>query len=219
VLTLDVFTPWFAFAAVLITLLYIQRWIHRHLFGVGFLLSREKHAATMVYYFFLLPGVVLHEFSHYIVAYIIGYNAKKFNFFPEAQEDGSLEMGFVQLDEIRNPVFATLVGTAPLISGIFIVVWISTSLLDLPTFFSKVSTGDLNIIGNALGKLVSRTDFFLWTYILFGVANAMMPNREDRRGWFALGGAFLAFCLVFIVIGEQIIIVNLLNGPIATLLN
>src|SRR5262249_47405563 len=137
----------------------------------------------------------------------------------EAMEDGSLEMGFVQLDEIRNPVFATLVGTAPLISGILVVVWISTSLLDLPTFFSKVSTGDINIIGDALGKLVSRTDFYLWTYILFGVANAMMPNREDRRGWLALLGAFAAFCIGFIIIGEQIIIVNLLNGPIATLLN
>src|SRR5215813_63188 len=128
-LSFDLLIPWITLAAVLIPLLYVQRWIHRHLFGMGFLLSREKQSATFLYYLFLLPGVFLHEFSHYMMAGVFGVRPKHFTFFPKTQEDGSLEMGFLELEDVKNPVYSAVIGSAPIISGLIVVVYISCNML------------------------------------------------------------------------------------------
>ncbi len=214
--TYDLLLPWIALALVLLPLLYVQRWIHKHLFGIGYLTSREKHAATLFYYLFLLPGVFLHEFSHYMVAGIFGVHSTRFTFFPEAQEDGSLEMGFVELEEVKNPVYAAFIGIAPLITGMLAVVWISNTRLNLPAFFVSIqNASDLGQIGTAVQHLFSQADFLLWTYLLFAIANAMMPSAEDRRGWWVVlvaAGLFLAFMAIF---GFANVVVGWLQGPIA----
>src|SRR5512142_544322 len=120
----DLLIPWFTLAAALGPLLYVQRCIHRHVFGVGYLLSREKRAATLFYYLFLLPGVILHELSAYLMAGVFNVPSTRFTLYPEAQEDGSLETGFVQLEEVKNPVYATFIGIAPLVTGMLVVVLI-----------------------------------------------------------------------------------------------
>src|SRR5690349_3411878 len=130
--TFDLLIPWIVLAITLVLLLYVQRWIHRHLFGVGYLISREKHAATFFYYLLLLPGVVLHEVSRYLVAGMFHVNPAAFMLFPEAQEDGSLEMGFIRLAIVKNPVYAALIGVAPLLTGMAVIVLISQNALDLP---------------------------------------------------------------------------------------
>ncbi len=218
-LTFDLLIPWITLAAVLIPLLYVQRWIHRHLFGMGFLLSREKQAATLFYYLFLLPGVFLHEFSHYMMAGVFGVRPKHFTFFPHAQEDGSLEMGFLELEQVKNPIYAAVIGIAPLISGMLVVVYISNNILILPGFFAMVQNADITTIGIAVQRLVTLPDFPLWFYILFAVANAMMPGTEDRRGWWVIGAAVGIVVLFLTIIGLQQIAVNLLQGPIAKALS
>jgi len=213
--TFDLFTPWIVLAITLALLLSIQRWIHRHLFGVGYLISREKHAATFFYYLLLLPGVALHEVSRYLVAGMFHVNPAAFMLFPEAQEDGSLEMGFIRLAIIKNPVYAALIGVAPLLTGMAVIVLISQNALDLPTFFARIQSGDIYEIGAALQDLVNRPDFLLWTYILFAVANAMMPNAEDRMGWWIIGAVGGGIILFLVVIGLHQIVVAWLAGPIA----
>src|SRR5262249_37438432 len=123
--TFDLIIPWLTFAVVLGALLYVQRWIHRHLFGMGYLIGKEKHAATLFYYLRRLRCVFLHEFSYYMMAGVFGIRHKKFEPFPRAQEDGSLEMGFVELEEVKNPVHAAFIGVAPLLTGMLVVVYIS----------------------------------------------------------------------------------------------
>ncbi len=213
--TFDLLTPWIVLAVALVLLLYVQRWIHRHLFGVGYLISREKHAATFFYYLLLLPGVILHEVSHYFVAGMFHVAPVHFMLFPEAQEDGSLEMGFIRLAAVKNPIYAAFIGAAPLLSGIAVIVLISHSMLDLPTFFARVGSWNIYEIGAAVQALVNKPDFLLWTYILFAVANAMMPNAEDRMGWWIIGAVGGGIILFLIVIGLHQIVVAWLSGPIA----
>src|SRR5258708_701063 len=160
----DLLIPWISFGIVIWLLLTVQRWIHRHLFGMGYLLAKEKHAATFFYYLLLAPGVFLHEISHYLMAGIFGIGHKKFDLFPHAQEDGSLEMGFIELEEIKNPVHAVFVGAAPLFTGLIAVVLISNSILNLPQFFASFQTGDLNVIFSAFQLLSGKADFLLWVY-------------------------------------------------------
>jgi len=214
-LTFDLIIPWLPLVAVILALLYVQRWIHRHLFGMGFLLSREKQSATLFYYLLLLPGVALHEFSHYMMAGVFGIRPKHFTFFPHAQEDGSLEMGFLELEQVKNPIYAAVIGIAPLISGMLVVVYISNNILNLPLFFASLQNADVTTVGDSVRRLVTLPDFPLWFYILFAVANAMMPGKEDRRGWWIIGAAVGVVVLFLTIIGLQQIAVNLLTGPIA----
>jgi len=213
--TYDLLIPWITLALALLPLLYVQRWIHKHLFGIGYLTSREKHAATLFYYLFLLPGVFLHEFSHYMVAGIFGVHSTRFTFFPEAQEDGSLEMGFIELEEVKNPIYAAFIGIAPLLSGMAAVVWISNTRLNLPTFFASVQNASLDQVATAVQHLVGQPDFLLWTYLLFAIANAMMPSGEDRRGWWVVLVAAGLFLLFLTIAGFSKVVVGWLQGPIS----
>ncbi len=213
--TFDLLIPWITLAVTLVPLLYVQRWIHRHLFGMGYLIGREKQAATLFYYMFLLPGVVLHELSAYLMAGVFNVPSTRFTIYPEAQEDGSLELGFVQLEEVKNPVYAAFIGTAPLLAGIGAVVFISNSILDLPSFFARLQTGELEQIGAAIQGLVGKPDFLLWFYLLFAVANTMMGNREDRRGWWLIGAVGGGLLFFLALIGMSQIVVAWLSGPIS----
>jgi hypothetical protein len=42
----NLLTPWIELAAVLIILIYVEKWIHSHLYGVGWLLTNDKKTAT-----------------------------------------------------------------------------------------------------------------------------------------------------------------------------
>ena len=53
----DLLTPWMILAAVLVPLVYVEKWIHSHLYGVGWLLTNDNRSATTLYYVLLLPGV------------------------------------------------------------------------------------------------------------------------------------------------------------------
>src|SRR5262249_44964121 len=70
-----------------------------------------------------------------------------------------------------------------------------------------------------IGQFLSKPDVFFWMYILFAVSNAMMPNKEDRRGWIYIGIAVGAFLLVFLLLGFGFAVQAWLAGPLADALN
>ncbi len=51
-----------------VALLLMQRWIHTHLHGVSMLITRRAEWAVILYSLVLLPGVFLHEISHWLTA-------------------------------------------------------------------------------------------------------------------------------------------------------
>lgn len=214
----DLVIPWITFSATLLLLVWIQHWIHEHLFGVSYLIVRENGFATVLYFLILLPGVILHEASRYIMAGIFRISPSYVTFSPDPKEDGSFELGFVHFDTILNPFHGGIVGVAPLIAGMALVAFIGGTVLDLPAFLSSFGSGDINVIGAALGKLIGKPDFWLLLYILFGVSNTMMPSREDRRGWWIVGALFFGLILVLMVIGLYQAIINLFAGPVTKVL-
>src|SRR5258708_460569 len=213
--TYDLLIPWVRFGLMIGALLFVQRWIHRHLFGMGYLIGKQKHAATLFYYLLLLPGVFLHEFSHYMMAGVFGIGHKKFELFPRAQDDGSLEMGFIELEEVKNPVHAAFIGIAPLLTGMAVVVYISNSMLNLPELFQSFRNGDLTVRLAALQLVTTKPDFLLWTYIAFAVANSMMPSAEDWRGWWLVGAGTIIVLLFLTIIGFQTMVVNFMAGQLS----
>ncbi len=210
----DLLTPWLILGAILVVVVYVENWVHSHLYGIGWVITSDKKSATALYYLLLSPGVFVHEFTQYIVAGALNVKIKRVIAWPQGQEDGTLRLDFVQIKE-ANRVQAALIGAAPLFTGLAIIWAISTHILNLEEVLTALGTADLQAIGTALQRVGSTPDFYLWLYVLFTISNAMLPTPADRRGWplvFLLFGGVLLF-LVLIGVGH--VLLQTFTGPVA----
>lgn len=216
---LDLIAPWIVFAVILFPLLALERWIHRHLYGIGWLLTKDKERATVLYYLILLPGVFVHEFTQWLAAGALNVRTRQITAWPEAQDSGALRLNFVRLEK-TDTFRAALIGAAPLVAGVLIVLFISQNIFDVRQIAEAFSAGELPAILAQLQRLFATPDFWLWLYLLFAVGNAMIPTPADRQGWPFLLGIFgaIAVFLLIIGLGEEVIL-PFLQGPITRALD
>ena len=142
--------------------------------------------AILINQIVFLPGVVLHEMSHLVVARLLGVPTMGFSVWPKKQSDGSLRLGYVHTKKV-DFVRESLIGVAPLIFGCAAVAAIGLKLLDLDDVGIALLRGDfLNGFINVL-HVFRSADLFIWGYVLFALSNTMMPSSSDRRAWPVLG--------------------------------
>ncbi|RME45572.1 MAG: hypothetical protein D6796_10275 [Caldilineae bacterium] len=190
--------PWSNFAwliASLLVLLLLNRWITIHVQGVGFLLSGNRITAIWLYFFLFLPGIMLHELSHYLMALFLQVRVSRFSLWPRLQGKRNLVLGSVEVQG-AGPLRHSLVGVAPLLFGSLVVVLIGR-LLQFDAVGAALAEGDLSLAFDAAGQSFLTPDFWLWLYLLFAVANAMLPSPSDRLYW----GPVLLFIGAMIVLG------------------
>ena len=94
--------PILALCIVLVLLVISERWINRHLQGIWLLIFRDPDIAMITYSLTVLPGVILHEGSHWVVATLIGVRTGRFSVFPERTTDGHLRLGFVETETVKS---------------------------------------------------------------------------------------------------------------------
>lgn len=197
----EAITPWLALAAVLIPLIYIERWLHRHLYGVGWLMSRgNPRTATALYYIVLFPGVFVHEFTQYLVAGALNVRIKKDVNWPEAQNDGTLRLDFVRIQK-AHWYQAAIIGAAPMFVGTALVWVISNHVLKLTQLLDAFSEHDIRLVGTAIENLAQTPDSYIWLYLIFAISNAMFPTPADRQGWPLFIGVFSALMIMLVILG------------------
>ena len=179
------YTPLIWVAILLPLLLILERWIHRHLRGVSLLLMGQHDRSIYLYALVLLPGVFLHESSHWLVAKLLGVRTGRFSIFPRQQEDGSLQLGYVEYYRGRNlgPVRESLIGAAPLLVGTLVIVLIGRYIFQLSNINSLIQTPTVENLIFVMRQIFATKDVFIWLYLLFAISNAMMPSPSDRRAW------------------------------------
>jgi len=160
---------------VIFALALLNRWLMVHLQIGGFLLFGDRNAATLFFFIVLFPGIFLHELSHWLTARALGLKTHAFTLWPKAQENGRLELGAVEVEHGAAPAMA-LVGAAPFLFGS------AALLLIVHHIAGRTDVGRLFSDPAAIGALLEQvSDFWLWLYLLFAVANAMMPSAADRE--------------------------------------
>ncbi|NTU62483.1 MAG: hypothetical protein HGB05_03570, partial [Chloroflexi bacterium] len=130
----------------------------------------------------LLPGVALHELSHATVAALLGVKTANLTLIPQRQPDGHVRLGSVQVERV-DVVRSSLIGLAPLLAGSIAIVLIVRFAFDVNTLGEAVQRGDIAGLLSLLGGLLRAPDAWLWLYLLFSIANAMMPSPSDRETW------------------------------------
>src|SRR5258706_5245201 len=96
-------------------------------------LGGNQRTLIVAWSIIFLPGTVIHEISHFLLAAATGARTGKIEIFPEflekelAGEEKSqgVRLGSVQVSRL-NPIQGFLVGMAPFFSGLGLLVWLAS---------------------------------------------------------------------------------------------
>src|SRR5690349_736728 len=121
----------------------IERWLHQHIFKVGWLLTQNYQTTTILYYTIFLPGVVLHELVYWLAAGMMNVRADRAIKWPEAQEVGELKLNFVQINPKASVLRKAIISIAPLLVGLVSIWYIAANIFDITAVFRQMSTGNL----------------------------------------------------------------------------
>ena len=136
-----------------------------------------------------LPGTILHEVSHFLVALALGVRTGKVEVLPEFIEDtgsdnNKVHLGYVQVAKM-NPLQGFFVGFAPLITGSGVLVWLSTLI---PTYYDDKNYWLLALV----------------IYIFFAVANSFFPSWQDIKQTLVFVFIVVIFLIAFFLFGFKV---------------
>lgn len=146
----------FLFIAQTIVLFFVVQSSINTLFYILQKLFRSQSIAYRVLAFIFLPGTIVHELSHFLMALILGLRVRDIHIFPE-WKGASIKLGYV-LYEKKDPFRGILVGIAPLIVGILFLWWISA----LEPFY--------------IDSLFIKIAIF---YLVFAITSTMFSSKQD----------------------------------------
>jgi hypothetical protein len=126
--------------------------------------------------------VALHELSHALMAALLGVKTANLTLIPQRQSDGHVRLGSVQVERV-DAVRSSLIGLAPLLTGSVAILLIIRFAFDVNTIGDAVRRGDVAALLSSMGALLRAPDAWLWLYLVFAIANAMMPSPSDRETW------------------------------------
>jgi hypothetical protein len=176
--------PWLSLVWLILVfflMLGLRRWIEAHVQGVAYLVTGDPAVALWIFFLIFLPGTLVHELSHWLAAKLLGVRTGRIVIWPQAKRDRSLWLGAIQIGR-ADPLRSSLIGLAPLISGSLLVALIGAHL-QLDALGGAVASGRWDPVWEALIRSVSLPDFWLWLYLLFAIANRMLPSPADREPW------------------------------------
>ncbi len=175
------------FLLMLVPLIALQRVLHREIQAALYIASGGNAKLTMaVFSLLFFPGVVLHEFSHFIMAKLLFVRTRNFSVIPKMMPEGYLRMGYVEVAE-TDIVRDSLIGAAPLILGNLAVAYIAIYRLHLIPLWDVLRNGQINLFLLGLSLLPGVPDFALWFYLTFAISSTMLPSQSDRHAWLPLG--------------------------------
>lgn len=139
-----------------------------------FLLSRKMSEALSKFMsinllsFLFLPGVIIHELSHMLIAVILFVPVGDMEFAPK-KSPGGLKLGSIEIAK-TDPIRRSIIGFAPVFVGLMIVIGIVYLFTSNIEFFKDK---DFYILGAVLLAIV---------YLLFAISNTMFSSSKDMEG-------------------------------------
>ena len=181
-------------------LLILQQKLHREIQSIILLLTRRIGVTIVLYSLLFFPGVVLHEFSHWLMAKVVGVPTGRFSLFPRQIDEGRIRLGYVETaktDLLRD----ALIGAAPLFAGGIVIAFISWKYLGISQLWGSLSVDGWDGWGEAIQHVLRQPDFWLWFYLIFAVSSTMFPSRSDWHAWPPLFVVVFVLLLLSVVAG------------------
>jgi len=156
-------------------LLFVRRWLAQTFIRLVLVLGGSQSTAIWAYAVATLPGVLLHEVAHFLTAALLGLRTGKIEMLPRLLSDGGVEMGSVQVEQ-KDPFRLSLVGLAPLLFGLPMVIWLSHLVVPAEAWVVLLSPQAMMIWWLTFPH-------WLILYILSTIALHMFPSTKDMASW------------------------------------
>lgn len=157
-----------------VCLLLFRRWLGQSIVTLVQILGGSTSTAIWLYSVISLPGVLAHEIAHFFVAALLGLRTGTIALLPHISSDGAIELGSVQVER-KDPVRLALVGLAPLLFGIPLVLWLTASVA------ATLPHDTLTLLTIIRSWLIFPHSLLL--YILTTIALHMFPSNRDMNSW------------------------------------
>jgi len=198
--------------SLLFTLFYLPL---KHLPAIGSCRRQVQAGQTISNHlvsFLFLPGTVIHEFSHAIVAKLLGAEIGEINVYPHRdKETGEFKAGSIEIEEV-DPVRLSLIGIAPSLVGL--------AILSFTIFYLFKYNLPLDNIISATNILFQTQNYPLFL-VIFIISMTMFTSKKDLREFFlvvpfiALVVGLLYYVGFRISLSENLI--NFLKRPLTSL--
>ncbi len=184
--------PIVLFIIVFVATIVLQQWLHRHIQGFGLALTGNPGCALRLLFYLLLPGIILHEGSHYVVAKLLFVRTNGITVGVGRAKRRQISLGSVNIDR-ADPIRESLIGVAPFVVGIA-AIWLMVGMA-----FGLWPQDGLSFELMFRRVMEYSHDWTTWLdlYLIFAVSTAMIPSESDREPWlpvisfFGLGVAVL----------------------------
>lgn len=151
--------------AEIIILYFFSRSLTKNLSYILHRFLKHKKLTVYILAILFLPGTIIHEFSHQLMAELLFVRTGRIHLIPEIVGN-DIKMGHAEI-QITDPIRRFFIGIAPFIFGIFIL--LSSIYLSMKYFSSE----NLWII-------------IILLYVVFQIGNTMFASKKDMEGAFAL---------------------------------
>lgn len=168
-----------ALGLALLILFWLSREISLRTQLFTYHMTGSADAATVAIFLLFLPGIILHEGAHWVMARLLGLRAGRFRVWPQAQGDRiglgsvSVQSGGIWRDSI--------VGMAPLFAGTLLITLIGAGIFRTDQVLAVVADGKVVEAVGAFFRAMGTADGLVWAYVLFTVGNSMLPSSSDRQ--------------------------------------
>ncbi|MBI3914616.1 MAG: hypothetical protein HY327_10595 [Chloroflexi bacterium] len=166
------------FLVIFIPTLVLQQWLHRHIQGVGLALTGNAGCATRLLFYLLLPGILVHEGSHFLAAKILLVKTTGVSIGVARTTKKNVSLGSVNVAR-SDPLRESLIGIAPFVVGIG-AIWLIAGI-----GFDLWPGQGLNLDKFIRSVMQYARDWTTWlgVYLIFAVSTSMIPSESDREPW------------------------------------
>lgn len=188
-------------------LVALKGWLQAHLQGVLLLIARSPDIVLYVSFLVLLPGIALHELSHWMAAKLLGVRTRGLSLIPRKGQGRQIYYGSVRI-VASDPLRHSLIGLAPLLAGSIAILLCARYGLGLAPLRAPSSLPELS-------GYLRAPDAPLWLYLIFAISNAMLPSESDRQPWLPVG-LFLGLVALLLVVTNLISLIPLAVAAVAS---
>jgi hypothetical protein len=172
-------TPLVVLAVTLLALLWVKRWITNMMQELSMRWVNDPDVALVLYFVVVLPGVVVHELSHWLMAKLLRVRVTWPKIGPVRKgRSQRVSLGSVRVASV-DPVRTSLIGVAPLLGGSAVILLIGNLVLGVGELATAVAGKGVAGLLEGLSQAMRVPDFWLWLYLIFAISNAMLPSESD----------------------------------------
>lgn len=176
------------FFFLLFLLFFLSQKISTNIYNSVFILTKNKNVAVGILVAILLPGTIIHEVSHFLIATILRVPTGELTVVPTIEEDGEVKAGKLFLGA-TDPFRLSLIGLAPMIIGLAIIYIIG-----------KVAIPNINSLLTTNYQLL--TIFGLYLLIIMSIT--MFSSKKDMQGFLIAGPVTLILIFALYYVGVRV---------------